>query len=242
MPPSVIGYLCFLKSTLFQLYNKPSCQGDIRSRGGPLYAYYVTSMYFLLHECVSPVSVLNWVHWGDGKYPITFSIIECVFSYGCVHKKTTDRLILNTFSFQILSAVRVWFVVLCPQLVESCNDILKQISICSVHQPRSLHKTCSSKTQGKVANTTRYHKNCLHFNRFLLSRDFTGTVYSICVKFMGVGEYLLSLWDTTLTRVWSLKPIQVNIIQSKIKSTHFKCRSIIQLRQIQLKFYLKPFK
>lgn len=81
MPPSVIGYLCFLKSTLFQLYNKPSCQGDIRSRGGPLYAYYVTSMYFLLHECVSPVSVLNWVHWGDGKYPITFSIIECVFSY-----------------------------------------------------------------------------------------------------------------------------------------------------------------
>lgn len=57
---------------------------------------------------------------------------------------------------------------------------------------------------------------------------------------MGVGEYLLSLWDRTLTRVWSLKPIQVNIIQSKIKSTHFKCRSIIQLRQIQLKFYLKP--
>lgn len=241
MPPSVIGYLCFLKSTLFQLYNKPSCQGDIRSRGGPLYAYYVTSMYFLLHECVSPVSVLNWVHWGDGKYPITFSMIECVFSYMRSqenHRSTHPQHVLISDSV----SVRVWFVVLCPQLVESCNDILKQISFCSVHRPRSLHKTCSSKTQGKVANTTRYHKNCLHFNRFLLSRDFTGTVYSICVKFMGVGEYLLSLWDTTLTRVWSLKPIQVNIIQSKIKSTHFKCRLIIQLGQIQLKFYLKPFK
>lgn len=198
-------------------------------------------VFFIARVCFSCERVeLSPLGWREISHYLQYNRV-CIFIWMRSqenHRSTHPQHVLISDSV----SVRVWFVVLCPQLVESCNDILKQISICSVHQPRSLHKTCSSKTQGKVANTTRYHKNCLHFNRFLLSRDFTGTVYSICVKFMGVGEYLLSLWDTTLTRVWSLKPIQVNIIQSKIKSTHFKCRLIIQLRQIQLKFYLKPFK
>lgn len=135
---------CFLKSFLFQHCNKPSRQGDICSCGGPLYAYYVTSMYFSLHECVSPASTLNWVRRGSRKHPITFSIIECVFSYRRVHekkkkKKNTDWLSLDMFSFQLLSGLCVCFVVLCPQLAESCYDT--PISFCSVHQPRSLHET-----------------------------------------------------------------------------------------------------
>lgn len=97
---------CFLKSFLFQHYNKPSRQGDICSCGGPLYAYYVTSMYFSLHECVSPASTLNWVRRGSRKHPITFSIIECVFSYRRVHEKKKKHRLTEPGHVLISASVR----------------------------------------------------------------------------------------------------------------------------------------
>lgn len=71
------------------------------------------------------------------------------FTYTYVHmcvRKSRDikPFLLSFFSFlshfnvtfQFLSATQSCLVLLCPQLVEKCYNILKQYSLCFVHQPR----------------------------------------------------------------------------------------------------------
>lgn len=151
---------CFLKSFLFQHYNKPSRQGDICSCGGPLYAYYVTSMYFSLHECVSPASTLNWVRRGSRKHPITFSIIECVFSYRRVHEKKKKKKTqidwawtCSHFSFCQASVFVLWFSALSWRRAATTH---RSASVLSTNQDLFM-KQRSSKTRGRAANTTRYY-------------------------------------------------------------------------------------
>lgn len=91
-------------------------------------------------------------------------------------------------TFQFLSATQSCLVLLCPQLVEKCYNILKQYSLCFVHQPRYFCITHEAKKRHGIKTVCILTVNSqVFFSKGIITTYFRtcNVIYIYCLSQIG---------------------------------------------------------